>query len=66
MKDRVTEYKEISCKDFRPDCDFTARAKTENELFDKCEEHACNAHGKCGTSASGRDKMRSHIRDVWG
>ncbi len=59
------EYKELSCKDFRSDCDFSARAKTEEELMGMCQEHACNAHGKCTDSPEGREKIKSRIRDVW-
>ncbi len=62
-KDRRTQ-KEISCSDFRSDCGFTARAATEDELLDKCRQHACSAHDKCGDSSDLRDKIRSRIRDV--
>jgi predicted small metal-binding protein len=47
------------------DCDFTVRAKTEEELMRECREHACSAHGKCSTSPGAEAKMRSRIRDVW-
>ncbi len=56
--------KELSCRDFRQDCDFTVRAKTEEEVLNKCRVHACSAHGKCSTSSEMRDKIRSHIREV--
>ncbi len=58
--------KELSCKDFRSDCDFTARAATEEELLKKCQQHACSAHGKCDDSPRSREKMRSRIKDAWG
>jgi predicted small metal-binding protein len=58
------EFKELSCSDFRPDCDFTVRAATEEELLDKCQEHACNVHSKCGESPEIREKLRSRIRAV--
>ena len=58
------EYKELSCKDFRSECDFTARAETEEELMSKCQAHACSAHNKCDTSARSREKIKAHIRDV--
>ena len=59
------KYKELSCKDFRSDCDFTVREKTEEALIEKCQEHACSAHSKCGDSPEGREKIKSRIRDVW-
>ena len=59
------EFKELRCKDFRPDCDFTIRAETEEEVLNKCQEHACSAHGKCGDSSETREKIKSHIKDVW-
>ena len=58
-------YKELSCKDFRSDCSFTARADTEQEVLDMCHEHACSAHNKCSTSPASEDRIRSRIRDVW-
>ncbi len=58
------QTKEINCSDFRSDCDFTIRGKTEKEVLDKCQEHACSAHDKCDDSAEIRDKIKSHIRDI--
>ena len=58
------EYKELSCRDFRADCDFTARGKTEEEVMQKCGEHACGVHGKCGTLPKITQRLRSHIKDV--
>jgi len=60
----AAQEKELSCRDFRQDCDFTVRAKTEKEVMDRCQVHACSAHGKCSTSAEMREKVRSRIRDV--
>jgi len=56
--------KELGCRDFRQDCDFTVRAKSEEEILSKCRVHACSAHGRCSTSPEMREKIRSHIRDV--
>ncbi len=64
MAHHTKEYKELSCKDFRLDCDFTVRTQTEKELLDKCREHACSAHGKCGDSPEVRERIKSHIRSV--
>ena len=60
----AAQEKELSCRDFRQDCDFTVRAKSEKEIMDKCQVHACSAHGKCSTSSEMREKVRSRIRDV--
>ena len=57
-------YKELSCKDFRGDCDFTARAETEGEILMKCREHACDVHGKCWTTSESDARIRRRIRDV--
>ncbi len=56
--------KELGCKDFRQNCDFTVRAKSEDEILDKCREHACKAHGKCDDSPEIREKVKSRIRAV--
>jgi predicted small metal-binding protein len=64
MADHTMEEKELSCRDFRQDCSFTVRARTEKEILNKCQAHICSAHGKCSVSSEMRDKMRSHIRSV--
>ncbi len=64
MAHHTKELKELGCKDFRQDCDFTVRAETEKEVLDKCRVHACNAHGKCGDSPEVRERIKSRIRAV--
>jgi predicted small metal-binding protein len=64
MAAESNDYKELSCRDFRADCDYTARAGDEENVIKLCEEHACKTHGKCGMSPQIREKMKSHIRDV--
>ena len=61
---KMKSEKELGCRDFKQDCDFTVRAKSENEILDRCREHACKAHGKCGDSPEIREKVRSRIREV--
>ncbi len=56
--------KELGCRDFKQDCDFSVRAKSEDEILDRCREHACKAHGKCDDSAEIRERIRFHIRSV--
>ena len=64
MADHTMGEKELSCRDFRQDCGFTVRAKTEKEILNKCQAHVCSAHGRCSVSPEMREKIRSHIRDV--
>jgi predicted small metal-binding protein len=64
MANHTMGEKELSCKDFRQDCGFTVRAKTEKEILNKCQAHVCSAHGKCSFSSEMREKIRSHIRNV--
>jgi predicted small metal-binding protein len=64
MADDDREY-EPQCSDFRVDCDFTVRADTEEEIVDRCLEHACTAHGKCDASLGKMEKIRSRIRSVF-
>jgi predicted small metal-binding protein len=59
------EYKELSCRDFKADCDFMVRAETADEVVNYCQQHACNSHGKCASSSESREKIKSHIRSVW-
>ncbi len=64
MADHTMGEKELSCRDFRQDCSFTVRAKTEKEILDKCQIHACSGHGRCSTSSEMHEKIRSRIRNV--
>jgi len=64
MADHTTGEKELGCKDFRQDCGFTVRAKTEKEILNKCQGHICSVHGKCSMSSEMREKISSHIRNV--
>ena len=57
--------KELSCRDFRSECDYTVRATTDEEILSKCEIHACSAHGKCDVSPETRERIKSRIRNVW-
>jgi predicted small metal-binding protein len=61
---KMKSEKELGCRDFRQDCDFSVRAKSEDEILDRCREHACKGHGKCDDSAETREKIRSRIRAV--
>jgi predicted small metal-binding protein len=62
MAEKQEEYKELSCRNFRKDCDFTIRAKTEEILLERCRKHACSAHNKCGTPP---EKIKSRIKNIW-
>jgi len=37
--------KMVSCREVGVDCDFEARGETEQEVLQKCAEHAKSAHG---------------------
>jgi predicted small metal-binding protein len=58
------EYKELSCRDFKADCDFMVRAETADEVMKYCQQHACDSHGKCASSSENREKIKSRIRSV--
>jgi len=63
-KEEETMEKELSCKDFRSDCDFKVRAATDDEILKRCQVHACSVHGKCDDSPETREKIKSRIRNV--
>ena len=65
MQTNSKQYKELTCKNFRSDCDFMIRAETSEELMRYGTEHACNVHGKCDSSPESMEKMKSRIKDVW-
>jgi predicted small metal-binding protein len=64
VKTMAAQEKELSCRDFRQDGGFSAKAKTEKEGLDKCRVHACGAHEQCNDSPEIRGKIRARIRDV--
>ena len=36
-------YKQLSCRDVGADCDFTVRAKTEEEVLEYGYDHTCRS-----------------------
>jgi predicted small metal-binding protein len=64
MATNSKEYKELSCRDFKADCDFMVRAGTADEVMKYCQQHACDSHGKCASSSESREKIKSRIRSV--
>jgi len=58
-------YKQLSCRDVGADCDFTVRAKTEEEVLEYGYDHTCRVHSKCGSSRETDERMRSLINNVW-
>ncbi len=64
MEEKQKELKELGCKDFKSECDFSIRAEKEEEILDRCQEHACSVHGKCDDSPNTRERIRSRIRTV--
>jgi len=58
-------YKQLSCKNFGADCDFTVRAKTEEEVLEYGYDHSCRVRSKCGSSSKTDERMRSLISNVW-
>lgn len=54
----------LSCREAGADCDFTACASTEDELFRKAADHARKDHNMSEISKEMQDKCRSVMRDV--
>ncbi len=53
----------LRCKDVGVDCDFEARADTEEEILRKCGEHAVKDHGMVDIPQEMIDKVRAAIKD---
>lgn len=53
----------ISCRDVGADCDFEARAETEEELFKILTAHAKSGHGMSEIPPELVEKVRSAIRE---
>ncbi len=58
------EYKQIACREIGADCDFVAQGKTDQEVVDKCAEHAKSQHGVMGFPPGWYVMIRSHMRTV--
>lgn len=56
--------KAIRCKDVGVDCDFEARGETEEQVLQKCAEHAREAHGFSEIPPELVEKVRAAMRDV--
>jgi len=55
--------KTMSCRDVGVDCDFVARGETEQEILQKCSEHARTAHNMNELPPELAEKVRGSIRD---
>ena len=55
--------KMVSCREVGVDCDFLARGETEQEVMQKCAEHAKSAHGMDEIPPDLAAKVRASMRD---
>ncbi len=56
--------KMLRCRDVGMDCDFEARAETEDDLLEKVVEHAKTEHGMSEISPDIVVKVKAAIREV--
>ncbi len=52
----------VNCRDVGADCDFEARADTEEELFEILTEHAKSGHGMEDIPPELVERVRAVIR----
>lgn len=55
--------KTMSCRDVGPDCDFVARAETEEELMQQVVAHASAVHGMAEVPPEIAEKVKAAIKD---
>jgi len=55
--------KVVRCRDVGVDCDFEARGKTEQEVLQKCAEHAKADHGMTEIPAEMAAKVKASIKE---
>ncbi|MFL6353184.1 MAG: DUF1059 domain-containing protein [Bryobacteraceae bacterium] len=53
----------VTCREVGVDCDFEARGETEQEVLQKCAEHAKSAHGMDEIPPELATKVRASMRD---
>jgi predicted small metal-binding protein len=56
--------KVINCRDVGVDCDFQARGETEQEVMQRCQEHARTDHGMEEIPPELADKVRLAMKDA--
>jgi predicted small metal-binding protein len=56
--------KVINCRDIGVDCDFQARGETEEEVLQKCQEHARTDHGMAEIPPELADKVRLAMKEA--
>ena len=54
----------LRCRDAGVDCDFEVRAETEDEIMEKCAEHAKKVHNMTEISPELAAKVKAAIKDV--
>ena len=55
--------KVVRCREVGVDCDFEARGETEQEVLQKCAEHAKTDHGMTEIPPELAVKVKSAMRD---
>jgi predicted small metal-binding protein len=53
----------VRCRDVGVDCDFEARGQTDEEIMQKCANHARSAHGMDEISADMIAKVKAAIHE---
>jgi predicted small metal-binding protein len=56
------KMKRIACGDIVPDCTWTARASTEDELIEQVVAHAAHDHGIAEVTPELAARVRSAIK----
>ncbi len=56
--------KVLRCKDIGMDCDFEARAETEDELLEQAAQHAAQVHEITEMTPDLVEKVRGAIADA--
>ena len=55
--------KVVRCRDVGVDCDFEARAQTEDDILKKCAEHAAKEHNMIDIPPEIVEKIREAIQE---
>lgn len=56
--------KSLSCTDAGVDCDWSATAKTEEELLEKATEHVKESHKDIDVTTEFAKRVKSLMKDV--
>lgn len=58
------EYRQLSCRGIGNDCDFLARAETDEKVWRLVTDHLCEVHQVCSFTSDLREKINKSLSSI--